>query len=95
MDKQIWKDITSFSRSEPLETREPRTWQLETRNLRIVVTKGHIYHPKRWVLSCHQIGLDTVNICADEHTAEEAQMQAIRTVKLRLKALSDELKDLG
>lgn len=44
-----WKDVTSRSRYE-LKT-EPRSWELQTADLRIVLTH-HIHSPGKWVLKC-------------------------------------------
>lgn len=48
-----WKDITSHSRDD--KERIPNTWDTKAGNLRITITRGHIYHrgsPEPWVVHC-------------------------------------------
>lgn len=52
-----WKDSTGYSRDEPTP-RQPRAWSAKAGVFRLVVTKGHIYHPGQWVMHVHPGVLD-------------------------------------
>lgn len=82
-----WKDTTSYSRGGP---RIPLTWSLDLGDLHIAITKGHIYHPDKWVMHCEPWFCTRV-IADGTHPAEKAQSLAIEAVRKKLEAARDAL----
>lgn len=82
-----WKDTTSYSRGD-LE-RVPRTWELRTQRIVVVVTR-HIDYPGKWLLRSHPINLErTLN--ADE--VEQAKLEALGYVRGYLHRALEDLGD--
>lgn len=65
-----WKDTTSYQRDEPIP-RVPRAWSAKAGVFRIVITKGHIYHPGEWVMHVFPGVLDTHDMRIPSTTSPE------------------------
>lgn len=72
-----WNDSTSYRRSDT--ERKPTTWTTQIGELRITVTKGHIYYPDKWVMHCHNLGIVTKPLNAV--SVETAQRMAVEIVR--------------
>ena len=83
-----WHDSTTYSKlsfGDKLEDRVPHCWDYKTEKLRITVLNDHRDFPDRWVMHCHQLGMNTVLLKAQIETpVAEVQATAIRIVKRRL-----------
>lgn len=78
-----WHDSTTYSRDD--KNRVPSCWDYKTEKLRITVLNDHRDFPDRWVMHCHQLGMNTVLLKAQIETpVAEVQATAIRIVKRRL-----------
>lgn len=85
MTKPIWKDSTSYSRSQ--KERIPTSYRTEVGPLTISVTKGHIYYKGEWYVRCSDLGIESVIGSADLITTEDAQKTALDMCKKRLEAM--------
>lgn len=83
-----WKDSTSYSRDD--KARKPTSWTTEIGGLRITVTSGHIYYPGKWVMHCHEAGMDTVPVNAV--SAETAQRMAVELVREKVEVWHEALQ---
>jgi hypothetical protein len=54
----IWTDATSYSQGERGKV-SPRAWECTICGARILVMSGHINYRGTWVLSCHQLSIET------------------------------------
>lgn len=79
-----WKDVTSYSQSNPRGTVEPKTWELAGSAPRIVVTR-YLGAPG-WYLRTD--GLDLVDLGDD---LDQAKVKALRLVRERLTRMLDSL----
>lgn len=79
-----WKDVTSYSQSNPRGTVEPKSWELAGSAPRIVVTR-YLGAPG-WYLRTE--GLDLVHLGED---LERAKAEAVRLVRERLARMLDSL----
>ena len=89
MSKKKWVDSSAYSRDD--KERIPTTWTLNTGQLRIVVTCGHIHYRGIWIMHCHHVGIDTLRLSSE--TKEHAQESAIELVKQRLSMMMDSLQE--
>ena len=83
-----WKDSTTYSRYD--KSRKPTTWTTEISGLRITVTSGHIYYPGKWVMHCHEVGMDTVPVNAT--SSETAQRIALEMVREKIEKWNNALQ---
>lgn len=74
----MWKDCTSYIRGD--KERIPKSFEVKTENLRIVITCGHIHYPGAWIMHCSRLGIDTHPLPSAK-TLEDAQKQAIEIVE--------------
>jgi len=88
-----WKDTTTYSRRDRA-TKEPTTWSITGKYIRITITKSHINCPGYWVMHCYKLGINTLPIAEDTFAKELVQKRAIETVKAHLKVLSEEIEKL-
>ena len=86
MSAPEWKDTTSYQRDERGRS-EPRTVELVTSGLRVIVTR-HINAPDRWHVVCHDLNMSTPRILGAAGL-EEAKTEALCVIGDRLEALSD------
>lgn len=84
-----WKDISNYSRGG--NVREPVTFALQLRSLKLVVTR-HIHHaPDAWVLTCppwfeqHEVS---------KGTSDEAKAIALTLVRSKLTEATDALSQI-
>lgn len=82
-----WKDTTSYSRDG--KNQEATTWSIQNGPLRITITKGHIYHPGKWVLHCPMLSMSEVEVIDDRAEKEMAQKEAMKLVKRRIKVIQN------
>jgi hypothetical protein len=85
-----WTDTTSYSRGDT--ERVPTTWCIGENRIKISVTKGHIYYPDKWVMHCFTLKIDTLPLKAE--TLEDAQSEALETVRRSIENLDKEFKGL-
>jgi hypothetical protein len=81
MPKLKWKDVSSYSRSDLI--REPNTYYLECKGLRICVFR-HIDEPKMWRLSCYELHLGIGRPRPLSPDLETAQLLALKIVDAQL-----------
>ena len=81
----MWKDTTSYSRGKP---RIPSCWTINIGDLRIAVTKGHIYHPGKWVMHCEP-WFNSREIADDTLPEDQAKHVALDAVRSKVRAASD------
>jgi len=97
MQKEIvWTDITTYSRSEKLEERKPRIWQLKlTRELAVVVTKGHRHNPGEWTLHFRP-WYDTFNLglSVERYSADEAKAVALHMVRDTMRIVNQSVEEV-
>ena len=78
-----WNDSTTYSRDD--KNRVPSCWDYKTEKLRITIVNKYVGIPDRWVMHCHEIGMNAVVLKAPIETPlAEVQAAAIRIVKRRL-----------
>ena len=82
-----FKDCTSYSKYD--KKRRPTTFAWQGKNLRIVITKGHIDAKGEWVMHCHAVGINTFRL--NVPTKKEAEEKAIWIVEDKLRGLLSEL----
>ena len=87
-----WKDITVYSRDDIIK--EPTTWTIKGKYIRITITKKHINCPGYWVMHCYKLGINTLPIGEDTVPKEFAQKEAIETVKAHIEVLLEEMKKI-
>lgn len=82
----MWKDTTSWSRSDSAEARQtPRTWTWDaTPGFSLVVTRYHGI--TGWVLHCHRLGLNCHPLARGD--IEGAKAEAIRIVKAEVERIA-------
>jgi hypothetical protein len=83
-----WTDETTFSRGET--DRTPRVWVARFGPLRLIVVKGHIYHPDNWVWVCR--GIHDGERELDAKTADEAKAEAVESLRKALRPAFEALK---
>jgi hypothetical protein len=83
-----WKDCTSYARGD--KERIPVSFDIRSGDIRIVITKDHIYYRGKWVMHCHALGIDTRPL-AIGITQEQAQQQARKIVENRIAELQADL----
>ncbi len=88
-----WKDTTGYSRGDT--ERVPTTWSLDTGDIRITVTCGHLYYKGSWVMHCDPWFNTYPLKIADTATAIEAQRKALSLVRQRITTLVEALNNLG
>lgn len=88
--KNTWYDVTSYNRNDT--ERIPSAWRYETRTLTLSVHR-HIHHPGAWMMSCHQIGMDTVLMRSED--ADDAKTEVLERVELGLSEMLDDLRSGG
>jgi hypothetical protein len=76
----MWKDVTSYQRN---EERIPRCFLMNVGGISIVLVKGHIHCPGKWVLTCEPF-FRTHEILNDDMDSTCAQGVAFHLVKLKL-----------
>ena len=81
----MWKDTTSYSRDQP---RIPSCWTANVGDFRITVTKGHIYHPGKWVMHCEP-WFNAREIGDDALPEDQAKHLALDAVRGKVHAASD------
>lgn len=79
-----WKDTSSYSRDD--KERKPFTWSLTLGDrLGIAVTCGHIHFPGSWVMHCHWLAMEKIEIGpVHTMTLEQAQAEAISRVRTQI-----------
>jgi hypothetical protein len=77
-----WKDGTSYSRGD--KDRTPRDWRATIDGM-VVIVHRHIHYPGLWLVSCADLGVDTVPLDASEVGA--AKREALRFLHDRLKGM--------
>lgn len=83
----MWKNTTSYAQGD--KERTPTTWTRDFgAGLKITVTSSHRIYQEEWVMHCQMLGIDTkpMGISVSE-PAEDAQREATRIVRNRLKSL--------
>lgn len=74
-----WKDATSYSKGQRGKVAQT-AWQAEIGEYKILVSRGHINHPERWVMTCRKLGLEAVDLSESKFTPEHAQKLALSKV---------------
>lgn len=84
-----WKDQTSYSRNDP-EPRVASTWEIEVRDLRIVVTRR--IHEEGW----HLVTYPDVVSCSfgRDMPIERAKPRALGLVESALRRMADDVKKI-
>ena len=77
----MWKDATSYSQRD-LE-RVPKTFTAKVGELSVTVTCGHINYKGQWIMHCHKIGMDEVEMVGCD-SSQEAKVRAVVLVRDRL-----------
>lgn len=77
-----WRDITTRKRDGRVE--EPRTWEIVSGTLRVVVTR-HLDHPGEWLMRCDEIGIGLSPLKSRD--IEEAKLEALSRVRTRGEAI--------
>lgn len=87
-----WKDSTSYSQSAPRGTVEPRSWDLDTKSLRITVHRLHGL-PDAWFVSAYDLSFER----HDLHTTDlvVAKERALEMVRARLTRYLAELDKIA
>jgi hypothetical protein len=80
---KTWEDKTGRSYGE--KDRTPKTWELNTNKLRIIVTRHMDYAEDDWCARCYDIGMDLVRLKSKDIDA--AKKEAIELVSFRLKQM--------
>jgi hypothetical protein len=75
MSKIIWKDISSYSQRDTIKI--PNNYELVVNNTKIHVHR-HIYFPKTWLLSCHELGVSQLDLKTND--ISEAKEKAINVL---------------
>jgi hypothetical protein len=89
--KPVWKDITSFSRSD--KERKSTTWEMcLSDGLRLVIASNHIDCPGQWIMSCEPWYCE--HILRDVKDLEDAQTTALMMVRKAVAELYAELAKL-
>lgn len=81
----VWKDATSYSRG---GDRTPKTWEVRTRSLRIIVTRCHGL--EGWWLLCHDLGIEMHRTLSTDDL-ELAKANALNTVRDKLSTMLREI----
>lgn len=68
----IWKDISSYSQRDTIKI--PNNYELIVNNTKIHVHR-HMYYPKTWLLSCHELGISQRDL--ETNDIDEAKEKAI------------------
>lgn len=89
----IWKDATSYSRDQ--KVRKPTAWDTRIGKLRIYITNGHIYYRPKWIVSCHELGIDTRQLSdIPENLFVNAAEEALQICKDKADELANSFKNL-
>lgn len=86
-----WKDVTSYRRGERGKA-EPRTYELRTPSLSVVVTR-HVDMPGTWVLKCRDAGIDLEDLQTDD--LDDAVYKAFVEVESRLATRLAEVREVN
>lgn len=79
-----WADATGYSQG---GSREQMTWQAKIADLRITITKGHIYAKDRWVMHCDP-WFNTHDMGPNTEAVEGVQRRAIEKVRTKIAAVN-------
>lgn len=79
-----WKDITSYPRSGRKPGEEPRTWEITSGTMRVVVTR-HLDHPGDWLMRCDEIGCH--GSVLKSRDIDAAKREALERVRMRAEAI--------
>lgn len=79
-----WRDATSYKRGGKGENEEPRTWEIESGTMRVVVTR-HLDYPGDWLMRCDEIGCHSSVLKSRDITA--AKLEALERVRMRGEAI--------
>ncbi len=95
MSRPVWEDITSYSRDD--RERIPSTWELRlTREVRIVVTRGHIYDRENWVMHCAPwFDTHSLKLPSTVDNRDEAMARATALVRDKFAALAAALREVN
>jgi hypothetical protein len=63
-----WKDITTYSRDDKKRIPEILETKLDNFNIRI---HRHIHYPDTWLLSCHQLAMQCIDLKTDDFNIAE------------------------
>ena len=79
---------------ESLRLRNPDCVEAKTKNIRLVVVKGHVQDPEHWLLDTNpEIFKGHYKLGCTELSIEEACKKAEQVTKDRLKAMLHELEE--
>ena len=88
--KKEWVDCTTYNRDD--KERNPTSWELKTRYLRLVIVSNHRDYPDFWIMHCYNIGVTAHNLLIRSSEPKEiAQEKAIRIAKIYLNKMLDSL----
>jgi len=86
-----WQDATNYRRDQTDKT--PTAWEYKTPDLRIWISRHHIYNPGKWVITCFALRLDAQEMkIKEDATLEQAQEMALRIVRRRLQTMLSNLE---
>jgi hypothetical protein len=90
--KQEWKDATNYSRG---QERIPTAWEIGAGGVRVYVTKAHRMCPGSWVMHCHAVGIDTLELMPDTAPVDDAKEAALTTALDKAQAISRAILAMG
>jgi hypothetical protein len=86
-----WKDTTGYMRGGPKPGEEPRTWEIQSGTMRVVVTR-HLDYPGDWLMRCDEIGCH--GSVLKSRDADAAKREALERVLMRGEAIVSRVKRL-
>ena len=84
-----WRDSSENKRTK--SGRSVSSFILDTGEMYISITNGHIFSPEGWVMHCRRIGLDTVSMKSTIEDVNGAKDEAIDIVMGQLEKLKDSI----
>lgn len=88
--KNNWEDCTPRKLGKNEE--KSSCWTLSTSKLTIIVTNGHIHYKPDWIMYCHELNMNTVQIRVPADTpVEEVQWIAREMVIDKLNVMLNSL----
>ena len=95
MARPTWKDISSYGQGD--RERIPTCWELKlSRDVRIAITRGHIYDRENWVMHCSPwFDTHSLQLPSTVENLDEAQAKAIALVRDRFTELAIRLREVN
>ncbi len=83
----IWKDISSYSREE--KRTEPKTFEANVYELRLIITRHIHYEPELWLFTCEPF-FDLAKLQSTK--IDEAQAEAVHLLRLKMEHICSRLR---